>query len=308
MIDPHVSEAALRQHELERVPFFPQDTHQCGPASLAIVLVHSGVPVTPGELIPRVYIPGRRGSLQVELLGASRRYGRVPYIIEPTLVSLLTELQDDKPVLVLQNLGLKSYPIWHYAVVIGYSAASDSFILRSGSTERLSMPATRFLKTWRHARLWGMILLRPGEMPSTADPKAYLTAIAAFEDVAGADAALPAYRVASERWPENLIARFGLANSLYANGQLAEAETVYRKLLSDHPQHLPALNNLALVLADRGCVSSALATVNEAILQNTAEIALSETLRQTRADILAAKRLGVGNQVCVQLSESSLSP
>ena len=58
---------------------------------------------------------------QVELVAAIRRYGRVPYEIEPSLSSLTAELQAGRPVLVLQNLGIKIAPLWHYAVVVGYS-------------------------------------------------------------------------------------------------------------------------------------------------------------------------------------------
>ena len=45
--------------ELTQVPFFPQTIHQCGPAALATVLGWSGVPATPEELAPQVYIPDR---------------------------------------------------------------------------------------------------------------------------------------------------------------------------------------------------------------------------------------------------------
>ena len=57
-----------QQVELKAIPFYPQETHQCGPASLAMVLNAGGVKITPQELIPQVYLPQREGSLQVEML------------------------------------------------------------------------------------------------------------------------------------------------------------------------------------------------------------------------------------------------
>src|SRR5215212_8494513 len=63
--------------ELTAVPFFPQEDYQCGPAALATVLKHSGVDVTPDPLVSQVFLPARQGSLQLEMLAAARRYGRV---------------------------------------------------------------------------------------------------------------------------------------------------------------------------------------------------------------------------------------
>src|SRR5690606_29566356 len=60
--------------ELKSVPFFPQDEYQCGPAALATSLAATGVKVTPTELVPQVYLPERKGSLQVEMLAAARRH------------------------------------------------------------------------------------------------------------------------------------------------------------------------------------------------------------------------------------------
>ena len=58
--------------ELESTPFFPQSDYQCGPAALATVLAADGVDVTADQLVSEVYLPGRRGSLQVELIAATR--------------------------------------------------------------------------------------------------------------------------------------------------------------------------------------------------------------------------------------------
>src|SRR5262249_47579541 len=60
--------------ELVAVPFFPQSDYECGPAALATVMVAAGVKVTPEELVPEVYLPERKGSLQVEMLAAPRRH------------------------------------------------------------------------------------------------------------------------------------------------------------------------------------------------------------------------------------------
>ncbi len=62
--------------ELTEVPFYPQTENECGPASLAMALDASGVTVTPDELTPIVFTPGRAGSLQADMLSASRRHGR----------------------------------------------------------------------------------------------------------------------------------------------------------------------------------------------------------------------------------------
>ena len=92
--------------ELREVPFFPQEEYQCGPAALATVLSASGSRVAPEDLVAQVYLPERKGSLQVEMLAAARRHGRVSYQLAPRLEDLLRELAAGNPVIVLQNLGV----------------------------------------------------------------------------------------------------------------------------------------------------------------------------------------------------------
>src|ERR1700682_5879059 len=82
--------AGLPAHaELAAVPFLPQDEYQCGPSSLATVLSHAGVKITPEDLVSQVYLPGRRGSLQVEMLAAPRKYGIVSYQLARRFLAVL---------------------------------------------------------------------------------------------------------------------------------------------------------------------------------------------------------------------------
>jgi hypothetical protein len=70
------AESFARAVELTDTPFYPQEAYQCGPAALATVLAHSGVRVSAEDLVPAVWLPERRGSLQPEMMAASRVYMR----------------------------------------------------------------------------------------------------------------------------------------------------------------------------------------------------------------------------------------
>ncbi|MCW5624940.1 MAG: PA2778 family cysteine peptidase, partial [Burkholderiales bacterium] len=166
--------AAPTRVELDDVPFFPQRDYQCGPAALATVLTYADQPTTPDELVPAVYLPGRKGSLQVEMVAATRNHGRIGYVLAPTLAALLEELQAGRPVVVLQNLGLESVPIWHFAVVVGYSSVDETFILRSGTERRRVMPALKFMRSWVLGQQWAFVPLKPGELPAGDDADRYL--------------------------------------------------------------------------------------------------------------------------------------
>ena len=131
--------------ELGAVPFFPQEDYQCGPAALATTLVESGVKVTPQDLVAQVYVPERQGSLQVEMRAAPRRYGIASYQLAPRLDDLLREVAAGNPVIVLQNNGFGPFPVWHYAVVIGYDYPRGELYLRSGEKPRFEFSPWRIL-------------------------------------------------------------------------------------------------------------------------------------------------------------------
>ena len=249
--------------ELDNTPFFAQEKYQCGPASLAMLLGASGVDTDPEALAPKTYLPGREGSLQLELLAAARQYDRVPYVIAPDISALMAELQAGRPVLVLQNLGLTRLPAYHYAVVIGVQP-SNKVVLRSGTTRRLVADAGDFVATWRRAGSWGMIALRPGELPAQPDPLEYLRAVSAFEAAGMGISANPAYQAALAAWPDDQNAMFALANNFLHQARYREAEMWYRRILQVNPEHLAAANNLAESLARRGKRREALAVITEA--------------------------------------------
>src|SRR5579859_6832052 len=218
----------LHEHfELKQVPFFPQTEYQCGPAALATVLNTYGVKVTPEELVPEVYLPARKGSLQVEMLAAARRHGLVSYQLAPRAADLLREVAAGNPVIVLQNLGLIGDG-WHYAVVVGYDYYWGKLYLRSGETERQVMPFFIHEFTWLRSGYWAMVALPPDRIPETADQDRWLAAVAALEHAGDVRGARTGYQAFLKRWPSNANGAIGLANTYHATGQLKEAESVLR--------------------------------------------------------------------------------
>jgi hypothetical protein len=107
---------------------------------------------------------------------------------------------------VLQNLALDWYPVWHYAVAIGYDLNEGSVTLRSGQEQRSEMPIGTFERTWARSGHWAMLALPPGRMPASVSEADYLNAVARLERAGSFDAARAAYERALERSPGNLVA------------------------------------------------------------------------------------------------------
>ncbi|MDT8379569.1 MAG: PA2778 family cysteine peptidase [Desulfotignum sp.] len=279
--------ANLQSAELTGTPFYAQEKYQCGPASLAMLLGASGIRVHPDQLKPLMYIPARKGSLQLELTSAARQYGRIPYRISPDLPSLSKMVRSGRPVLVLQNLGLKIWPIYHYAVVIGI-LRDNTVVLRSGTDYRLEMTATDFWRTWYLADFWGMVVLRPGELPDHAEPERFVDAVTALERVGEISVVSKSLQAALDRWPDHPLVLFAYANSCLSLKDWEQAQSIYRKLLAIEPNHIGAANNLADTLVKIGCYRQA----NRLILK-TLEKAdqmgspLLPIVRQTHLEILS---------------------
>jgi tetratricopeptide (TPR) repeat protein len=227
---------------------------------LATVLGASGIDVHPDELVPATYLPGRRGSLQVELVAAARRRGRLAVEIDGTPEAVVTQLQAGRPVLVLQNLGLNVWPVWHYAVVVGYQPDADRFVLRSGGEPRAVLRHYRFESSWQRGGRWGLVTLATDDDPTGLAPGSYLHAAADLENTGAHALALAAFETAVRHWPDQANARLGVANNLYYLGRREDAASAYRALLAAHPQHEVGLNNLVMLLLelDQPCAAAEL--------------------------------------------------
>jgi hypothetical protein len=269
--------------EVPGVPFFPQDEYQCGPAALATVLTFTGAATTPEQLVPQVYLPARRGSLQIEMLAAARRYGRVSYVLAPRYGDLLREVAAGNPVLVLQDVGLLATQ-WHYAVVNGFDYPSGTILLRSGTRARQEMPFTAFERSWMQSGYWAMVAMPPDRIPATATEDAWMNAVLAMARVADGPSAMTAFATALQRWPENQAAAVGLANQLHARGDLEQAATVLAEARRRHPTSAIVGNNLAQVLSDQGRQLEALALI-ETLARDAGQPFASE-IRSTRETIV----------------------
>jgi tetratricopeptide (TPR) repeat protein len=273
--------------ELDTVPFFAQEEYQCGPAALAMALGAAGIDATPDVLTDEVYIPARKGSLQVEMLAGARRHGLLAYQLAPELKDVLAEVAAGNAVIVLQNLGLWSFhPYWHYAVVIGYDLEKQQILLHSGARARRAMSFALFEFLWIDGERWAMVALPPARAPASAREAQYANAAAALEQTGRVAAAHLAYAALRERWPANLVGLMGLGNTAYALGRTVEAEWAFRSAAALHPQSAAAFNNLAQALADQGKLDAALDAARKAVgLGGVSLPAAQATLEQIQAGI-----------------------
>ena len=250
--------------ELTQVPFYPQEDNECGPAALAMVANAAGVQVTPEALLEQVYLPGRKGSLQLEMLAATRRQGLLAYPLSPKVEAVMREVAAGNPVLVFQNLAFSFYPVWHYAVVTGFDRDRNVLVLHSGRTERMEMSLFTFERTWARGQYWSMLALPPDRLPATAEVQTYVTSAAALERV-NPRAAQTSYAAALKQWPADRAALLGAGNTAYALGQIDTATLAYQTAVQLHADYAEAWNNLAQVLLERGQRSEASDAIAKAV-------------------------------------------
>ena len=247
------------------VPFVEQEVAHCGPAALTSALQFRGQDVAIDELVRQVYLPGREGSLTLEMTAAVRRQGLLPYPALPTLDAVVAELDAGNPVLVLQNLSFNWWPQWHYALVVGYENAGATLLLHSGKRAYYAIPARTFMKTWHRSDYWGLVPVPLGEFPAAATALTYLSELEKMRETATVSDRQyeNALSEATEHWTRSATAQFMMANYLQdkkRDGALA----YFQRSLQLQPGNALAWNNFAFALAEAGCQLTAQQAIKRA--------------------------------------------
>lgn len=250
--------------KLDEVPFVAQEDNFCGPAALKMVLAGAQADASLDELKRAVFLPGRQGSLQAEMLAAPRRHGLVGYKLAPKLEDVLREVAAGTPVIVLQDYGVWPVSAWHYAVVIGYDYPMHRVILHTGVKPAMDMPFAVLEYLWKKSDYWAMVAVPPQRVPATAVEGDYVDAVAAVEKAGDLRAARTAYEASLKRWPDDVKAAIGLSNANYELGDLKQAEAALRAALERHPDSPLLLNNLAQTLSDLNRNAEALTVIDRA--------------------------------------------
>ncbi|MBW4935900.1 PA2778 family cysteine peptidase [Marinobacter sp. F4206] len=254
---PPDNKSLLTRTVLKDVPFYPQERYQCGPASLAMMLNSQGLDTDPELLRDLVYIPGREGSLQVEMVAAGRAHNMLVYPLDGSLESLLEEVSAGNPVLVMQNLLFNWWPQWHFAVVIGFDPQKQTIILHTDTRERHETTVEVFVNTWSRSDNWAAVMLPPDRIPASAEALTYLASANDLETTGRTNAAMTAYQTAERQWPDQPAAILGQGNIAYTRQNLQEATNHFSRLVARFPSEAVGWNNLAHTLGETGCVEEA---------------------------------------------------
>ncbi len=221
--------ASLPQsHTIQSVPFIPQEQFYCGPTTLSEVFGYYGKSVSPSDIAPKLFIPNKDGSLQLEMVSATRQYGFLPYTERGTLSSVMQFVKDDIPVVVFQNLSIQLLPQWHYAVVIGFDSEKGTVTLHTGLTPNHEMSLELFERTWGRGNYWYLAPVPPRVTSSQMTPFTYVSAAYDMLKVGDKQQALAFLETASQTWPEYWLSYFLIAN-YYQEENDSQAITWFEK-------------------------------------------------------------------------------
>ena len=146
------------------VPFFPDDTDQCGPATLASVLTYWGIPSNPQALKEEIYLPRLRGALPIDLLLAAQARGLRAEFYSGSLDNMRAELKAGHPLVAFLNLGYAVFPQGHYVVITGFDDQRQGVYVHSGLEQDVLLPYERFLRSWEKTGRWTLLILpHPGQ-------------------------------------------------------------------------------------------------------------------------------------------------
>jgi ABC-type bacteriocin/lantibiotic exporter with double-glycine peptidase domain len=144
---------------IESVPFYLQESYQCGPASLAEVLNYWGVHVTPGDIAKEIFSESARGTLNIDMVLYAQSKGFHAIQYTGSMEDLKKNIDSGFPVIVLVDYGFSVYQVNHFMVIVGYN--EYGVIVNSGRNKEKFIPEEKFMKTWERTDYW-TLLIKPG--------------------------------------------------------------------------------------------------------------------------------------------------
>jgi len=141
-------------YRLLDVPFFPDNTDQCGPSTLASVLTFWGVPADPKQVREDVYTARLGGALPIDLIVAAQAHGMSADVYQGTLENVETELKAGRPLIAFLDLGFFVFKQGHYVVITGYDQQRQGLYAHSGVHRNRFMSYAEFSKQWNKTGRW----------------------------------------------------------------------------------------------------------------------------------------------------------
>lgn len=218
------------------VPFYPQEGFRCGPAAMAMVLDWTGLDLKPAALEGQFY--GLRDP-RPALADSANRYGRLAYPVTGTH-ALMAELAAGHPVVAVQNLGVESEPLWNCVVAIGYDREAGEVLVHAGDQASKRMSLRLFERLWSDTDQWGLVVLKPGDLPAAASRADYIKAAYALQRAGRYWESVLAYDAALATWSNDADSLMGLGSSLYLLGDPRGAADAYRAAVAMTGETSPA--------------------------------------------------------------------
>ena len=152
----HEAQRAGDLRIIEKVPFFPQEDYQCGPASLASVLNYWGVSSAPEEVARSIYSQSAKGTLNMDMVIYAQSRGLEASHYRGAWDDLRKKIDSGFPLIVLVDYGFSVFQSNHFMVIIGYN--EDSVVAHSGRHEKKVIPREDFLKSWEKTNYWTLFI------------------------------------------------------------------------------------------------------------------------------------------------------
>ncbi len=248
-------EGLPRKVDMVEVPFVPQDSFYCGPASLSMVLTHMGLDAPFEQLESELVLPARKGTLQLDMLVVTRQRGAVPHVLNPHLDDVIRTLAMGHPVIALENFGSFLFPLWHYSVLVGYDLDQGVLFRRSGMREYTRIPISVFEYLWADDGHWAMVALPPNVAPVSPKQGPWRDHLIQMEKKFSPRQALQAWETYGLSFASDPVAWAAQGNALANQEKWPEAAERYRRALELAPDHVKIAKTGAEIF-DRAGLSS----------------------------------------------------
>jgi hypothetical protein len=144
--------ASIGSGKVDEVPFYPQVSFQCGPASLAGVLNFFGEGVTPDEIAEAIFRRDIRGTVTLDMVLYARKRGFFAEWYNGSIDDIRRSVDGRVPLIVMVDFGFGSARKNHFMVVVGYTP--EGVIANCGRTHEKLISWEYFLARWNRTKRW----------------------------------------------------------------------------------------------------------------------------------------------------------